>query len=103
MTTTHSRTAAAVLVLAGAMTLVASPALAKPPRTKVKCGDTLTHSVRLTSDLTDCTGDGRVIGADGIIVDLNGHTIDGTVAQTDCPEVCARRARASRTIAATTA
>jgi parallel beta-helix repeat protein len=86
MTVMHTKTAAAAAVLAGALTLFASPALAKPPLTKVKCGDTLTHSVRLTNDLTDCTGDGLVIGADGITVDLNRHTIDGNVAQPDCPE-----------------
>ena len=32
--------------------------------------------MKLTADLTNCPGDGLVIGADGITVDLNGHTID---------------------------
>jgi parallel beta-helix repeat protein len=49
----------------------------------VHCGQTLTHSVKLANDLTDCPGDGLVIGAAGITVDLNGHTIDG-VAPTSC-------------------
>lgn len=39
------------MVLAGALTLFASPALAKPPMTRVQCGQTITHSVRLTNCL----------------------------------------------------
>jgi parallel beta-helix repeat protein len=70
--------------LAAALALIASPALASAPTTTVACGQTLTHSVRLANDLTNCSGHGLVIGADGITVDLNGHTIDGTVTPTDC-------------------
>ncbi len=50
---------------------------AAPVATSVTCGQTITSSVRLTNDLTDCSGDGLVIGADAITVDLDGHTIDG--------------------------
>ena len=50
---------------------------AAPVATSVSCGQTITSSVRLTNDLTDCSGDGLVIGADAITVDLDGHTIDG--------------------------
>jgi hypothetical protein len=39
----------------------------------------------LHNDLTNCTTDGLVIGADNITLDLNGHTIDGV--QTG-PPVC---------------
>jgi parallel beta-helix repeat protein len=73
MTTVHFRAAAAAAILAGALAL-ATPAAARPA---LQCGNTLTRSVTLTSDLTDCPDDGLVIGADGITVDLNGHTIDG--------------------------
>ena len=38
----------------------------------------LTHSVRMTADLTGCTGNGLEIGADRVTVDLNGHTLGGT-------------------------
>lgn len=72
------------LVLAGAFALFAGPAAAKAPPSTVTCGQTLTQSVRLTDDLTNCAGSGLVIGAGGITVDLNGHTIDGTVPRTDC-------------------
>jgi parallel beta-helix repeat protein len=42
------------------------------------CGDVITKDTRLRSDLTDCPGDGLVIGADGITLDLNGHSITGS-------------------------
>jgi parallel beta-helix repeat protein len=84
MTSMHARAAIAALTLAGALAS-AGPAAAKSPPTSVKCGDTLTRSVKLTTDLTDCPADGLVIGASGITVDLNGHTIDGTETQApDC-------------------
>jgi large repetitive protein len=72
------------IVVAGAAVLPAGSALAKDGQTTVHCGQTLTQSVRLANDLTNCQGDGLVIGADGITVDLNGHRIDGTVTQTSC-------------------
>ena len=31
----------------------------------------------VTNDLLDCPGNGLVVGADGITIDLDGHTIDG--------------------------
>jgi parallel beta-helix repeat protein len=44
----------------------------------VHCGATLTRSTTLTEDLVRCPGTGLVIGADGITIDLAGHTISGT-------------------------
>jgi parallel beta-helix repeat protein len=43
----------------------------------VSCGQTITTNTKLDADLTNCPGDGIVIGADNITLDLNGHTIDG--------------------------
>ena len=43
----------------------------------VDCGDVITQDTTLDSDLIDCPGDGLVIGADGVTLDLNGHTVDG--------------------------
>jgi len=54
------------------------PAPAPPAPAVLQCGQVLTQSVRLTNDLTECLGDGLLIGAPHIIVDLDGHTIDGT-------------------------
>ena len=67
---------AGLIVLVGAFTGLAGPALAHDPEV-VTCGQTLTHSVKLARDLTNCPGNGLVIGANRITVDLNGHTVDG--------------------------
>ena len=50
-----------------------------PPAAKAEelCGSTVLSDLRLDQDLV-CTGDGLVAGADGIKIDLNGHTIAGT-------------------------
>jgi|GEM_PF-3162244 len=50
---------------------------AAPVPTTVYCGQTVTHSILLNNDLHDCSWDGLVVGAHGITIDLNGHTIDG--------------------------
>ena len=42
------------------------------------CGDTITTSVHLASDVLGCTSAGLVVGAAGITIDLNGHTLGGT-------------------------
>jgi large repetitive protein len=44
---------------------------------QVACGQVLTTSVTLGNSLSGCAGDGLVIGASGITVDLNGHSVDG--------------------------
>ena len=62
---------------AGVLALAASglPAWAADP---LECGDQVTSSVTLTADLTcDGGGDGLVIAADGVVLDLGGHTISG--------------------------
>jgi large repetitive protein len=52
--------------------LSAGPAVAS----HVQCGDVITQDTTLDSDLIDCPGDGVVIGAAGISLDLGGHTVD---------------------------
>jgi hypothetical protein len=44
--------------------------------THVSCGDALTQNTVLDSDLVDCPGNGVEL-ADGVSLDLAGHTIDG--------------------------
>ena len=44
------------------------------------CGRVLTGDTTLQADVLNCPGDGLVIGADGIVVRLDGHTVDGTEA-----------------------
>ncbi|MFI6316627.1 right-handed parallel beta-helix repeat-containing protein [Nonomuraea sp. NPDC050556] len=79
------RTARRRLVRAGCAVLLLPalfwPALLWPARASaadvtVTCGSTLTSSVTLTEDLT-CPGDGLIIGADNVTIDLAEHTIRG--------------------------
>jgi parallel beta-helix repeat protein len=71
-------TKAAVLILAGGAVALGTGPAAAHDRAPLSCGERLTHSVRLRADLTGCTGEGLVIGADGVTVDLNGHSLAGT-------------------------
>jgi parallel beta-helix repeat protein len=56
------------------LTLPAAPATADA----LACGTVVTTSITLTGDLGPCTGDALIAGADGITIDLGGHTISGT-------------------------
>ena len=60
------------LALAGGLAIGAGQASAA----KVSCGDVITTNTRLRADL-NCTGDGLIIGADGITLNLRRHTITG--------------------------
>jgi hypothetical protein len=62
-------------VVAPAMALLAVPAPAGAHG--VACGTTVTRSTTLRADLADCPGDGLVIGADNVALDLGRHTVDG--------------------------
>jgi hypothetical protein len=66
-------------IVALAATLVpAAGAKGTGPPTDVRCGDTITTDTKLKSDLVGCPGNGIVIGADSLTLDLNGHTIQGS-------------------------
>ena len=69
-----SALAASLFALVLTFALLPGDALAR----HVQCGERITENVRLDSDLRDCDGVGLVVGADGVTVDLGGHTIDGT-------------------------
>src|SRR4051794_407827 len=73
-----------VLIATAAASLVLADGAGATRSKPVACGDTITASVKLDHDLTDCPNNGIVIGADGIKLDLNGHTIDGDDALQDC-------------------
>ena len=73
-----------VLGVAAALALVAAGPASASPKPTLQCGQTVTHSVKLNADLTDCPGNGLVIGANDVTVDLNGHTIDGVPLRSGC-------------------
>jgi parallel beta-helix repeat protein len=64
-------------LLATALTIYIALSAGQALATHVHCGETITQDTTLDSDLIDCPGDGIVIGADDITLDLNGHVIDG--------------------------
>ncbi|MEP6602770.1 MAG: right-handed parallel beta-helix repeat-containing protein [Spartobacteria bacterium] len=49
----------------------------------VTCGQTITQNTVLTNDLSGCTNNGIIVGADNITLDLNGHSVSGTAASGD--------------------
>jgi len=66
------------LAAMGAVALVVAVVPAVPASAAtVKCGDTITTSVVLTKNLT-CGGDGLIVGAPGLTINLNGHTLKGS-------------------------
>jgi len=68
------RRAAPIAVLAAALLLL-SVGGGSARAADVTCGAVITQDTTLHGDLLSCPGDGLVIGADGVTLDLNGHTI----------------------------
>jgi parallel beta-helix repeat protein len=64
------------MVLAG-VAMLAGTATGLALASEVECGAVITRDTTLDADLQDCPGDGIVIGADGVTLDLGGHVIDG--------------------------
>jgi len=64
-------------IAALATCLVSSVAVGQEAPPGLECGDTITADTILDRDLTGCPNNGILIGADGITLDLNGHTISG--------------------------
>jgi parallel beta-helix repeat protein len=80
---TRVRAVGATVALAvAAAGTVAGPAGAQA----VGCGSVLTSDTTLSADIVDCSGDGLVIGASGITVDLDGHTVAATRNQGGAPD-----------------
>jgi large repetitive protein len=72
------RRAAHTVFLLAVLAAILAPGPASAGRAHpVRCGDTITRDTRLKNDLVNCPGNGIVIGADNITLDLNGHTVDG--------------------------
>ncbi len=69
------------LVVALTFVALAAPAAAQASGRDVACGATINSDTKLRADLTNCPGDGLVIGKDGITLDLGRRTIDGTGAE----------------------
>src|SRR5688572_867351 len=68
----HRTARLTVAVLVTCLPILAGPAA----KADDLCGATIVADLTLDHDLT-CAGDGIIIGADGIAIDLNGYTITG--------------------------
>ncbi len=58
--------------------LLAGASPAPAPAAVLACGDSIVVDTVLENNLLDCAGDGIVIAADGITLDLAGRVVDGT-------------------------
>jgi parallel beta-helix repeat protein len=66
------------VILAGAIAILVTTMLPAPAvAAGLSCGAILTQNTRLDRDLSCVTGDGLVVGADNIVLNLNGHAISG--------------------------
>lgn len=72
----------APLAVVGAVAVLAAAGGADARRAAVACGDTITADLTLTANLTGCSGDGLIVAADGVRVDLNGYVVAGSGAGT---------------------
>ncbi len=61
------------------------------PKTIFACGDTVTESCTFNCNLYCSSGHGLVIGADGVVIDGNGYTLDGVIPG-DCTDSETERA-----------
>ncbi len=73
MATSKAQKRLSILAALSAILVWAVPAGAS----HVLCGDTLTTDTVLDSSLLDCPGNGLIIGADNITVELNGNVVKG--------------------------
>jgi parallel beta-helix repeat protein len=62
-------------VIAPAMAVLALPSAASAH--ELACGATVTTSTKLRADLVGCPGDGLIVGADDVTLDLGRHTLSG--------------------------
>lgn len=68
----------AVLVASVVATISTGTVLVSPAgAAALACGDVITEDTTLTADVGPCPGTGLVVAADGVTLDLGGHTITG--------------------------
>jgi nitrous oxidase accessory protein NosD len=66
-----------LIALAAFTVALVSPQAASAARPS--CGATITTNTALRSDLTGCGATALTIGADGVTLDLGGHTVEGAI------------------------
>src|ERR671938_598852 len=72
------RLAAAIAAVFGSTFLVVLSPAGPAGASHVTCGQMIMSRTILDSDVGPCSGNGIIIGADGVSLDLNGHQVFGT-------------------------
>ena len=75
----RSRSATVLAAVTGALLMVIGLLVAPAPASAatVACGTVITKSITLTADVGPCKGEGIIVAASNITVDLGGHRITG--------------------------
>jgi parallel beta-helix repeat protein len=73
----RQRRAPTIAVLCLAVAAFAIFGVGRAQAATVVCGQVITQDTKVSNDLLNCPGDGLVIGADNVKLDLRGHLIDG--------------------------
>lgn len=76
------RRVAVIVAVAGCVLMALTATAQAVVGVAVPCGTRVTSDFTLGTDLLNCPGDGLVVAADHIMVDLGGHTIEGRNGQT---------------------
>lgn len=71
------RAAQAALVAVLAVSLNGAALVGTAAGDTADCGSVITQDITLSSDIGPCPGEGIIVTADNVIVDLNGHSITG--------------------------
>ena len=73
----RARVGGAAMLVAAMTGGIAGTADAAPAA--LQCGQRITKPAKLTADIGPCPGDGLIIAADNVMLNLNGHTVTGLV------------------------
>src|SRR4051794_39959377 len=68
----------AVLMITTAALLLGG-SVGQASATTVHCGDVITQNTTLEADVLGCTGVAISIQGDNVVLNLNGHTVEGTI------------------------
>lgn len=68
-----------LVLLSLSLALIGAPSA----EASIGCGASVTHSIKLTHDIKNCSSTGLNINADNVVVNLNGHMITGQAGNPD--------------------
>jgi Right handed beta helix region len=72
----------ALAALVAALLIAHAAGPARASASSISCGETINADTLLRTDVTGCAGPAIVIGANGVTLDLGGHTVGGSIVAT---------------------